>query len=168
MAKDPNDRPRPVGMSWIEAHAAQYRKDPESAHDWDVSALPQSNAEGIYPTLLLTTKGRKSGRPRSVPLLYQPCGEGFIVVGSRGGSAEHPAWYLNLQADPACAVLAGRLECRTRAKTLTGERRTRYWDLMVRCWPDYASYQALTTREIPVVVLAIESVALSGRAGRAG
>ncbi len=140
----------PTDYSWIQEHTALYLKDPERAHDWD--ATP-AGGTGLVPTLLLTTLGRKSGERRATPLLYQPTGSGFVVVASRGGSDHHPAWYLNLLADPGCEIQVGKFSYTAQARVLTSEERGPYWEWMVRFWPDYANYQARTEREIPVVIL---------------
>lgn len=136
--------------SWLRDHTQRYLEDPEQAHDWD--ATPVGGA-GLIPTLLLTTTGRRTGAPRPTPLLYQPTGSGFIVVASRGGSDHHPAWYLNLVANPDCTARVGRFRYAATARILTTDQRAPYWDWMVRFWPDYANYQARTEREIPVVIL---------------
>ena len=136
--------------TWLREHTALYLKDPELAHDWDASPV---GGAGLVPTLLLTTTGRKSGEPRPTPLLYQPCGSGFLIVASRGGSDHHPAWYLNLLENPACQIQVGRFAYTGHARVLASDERTPYWEWMVRFWPDYANYQARTEREIPVVIL---------------
>ncbi len=136
--------------AWLREHTALYLSDPEHAHDWDATPV---GGTGLVPTLLLTTTGRRSGEPRPTPLLYQPTGSGFIVVASRGGSDHHPAWYLNLQSNPACDLQVGRFSYRATARVLSSQERVPYWEWMVRFWPDYANYQARTDREIPVVIL---------------
>ncbi len=136
--------------TWLREHTELYLKDPELAHDWDATPVGGS---GLVPTLLLTTIGRNSGEPRPTPLLYQPTGSGFIVVASRGGSDHHPAWFLNLRANPDCEIQAGRFRYTASARILAAGERQQYWDWMVRFWPDYATYQARTEREIPVVIL---------------
>ncbi len=138
------------GYAWLKEHTALYLQDPERAHDWDAAVV---GGTGLVPTLLLTTVGRKTGEPRPTPLLYQPTGTGFIVVASRGGADHHPAWYLNLLAEPACRVQVGRFRYTATARVLSTGQRESYWEWMVRFWPDYANYQARTEREIPVVVL---------------
>lgn len=135
---------------WIQDHKAHYLQDPEAAHDWD--AAP-AGRPGLVPTLLLQTRGRHSGEWRAIPLLYQPCGVGFVVVGSRGGTDIHPAWYLNLNANPECRVQAGRFRYKATARFLEGEERERYWQKMVAFWPDFENYQKRTDRVIPVVQL---------------
>lgn len=136
--------------SWLHEHTELYRADPERAHDWDATVV---GGAGLVPTLLLTTVGRKTGERRATPLLYQPTGSGFVIVASRGGSDHHPAWYLNLLADPQCDLQVGRFRYSATARTLRSEERTPYWGWMVRFWPNYANYQARTDREIPVVIL---------------
>ena len=136
--------------SWLREHTELYLNDPERAHDWDATPV---GGTGLIPTLLLTTIGRKTGDPRPTPLLYQPTGSGFVVVASRGGSDHHPAWYLNLVANPECRVQVGRFSYAASARILTNDERAPYWDWMVRFWPDYANYQARTDRQIPVVIL---------------
>ncbi len=142
---------------WFAEHMQRWAEDPVAAHDWDATPV---GGNGIVPTLLLTTTGATTGELRSLPLLYQPCGEGFVVVGSRGGSSRHPGWYLNLLRNPSCSAVAGRMTFGLRARTLIGEERARYWNLMTRFWPAYLDYQARTTRELPVVKLVIETVTL--------
>lgn len=146
---------RLLELSWLQEHTARYLEDPVAAHDWDASPV---GGAGLVPTLLLTTTGRASGKLRSSPLLYQPCGSGFVVVASKGGSNRHPEWYRNLLADPRCTVQAGKFRYAAAARTLDGEQRSAYWDWMVRFWPDYEAYQSRTTREIPVVILDAERI----------
>jgi deazaflavin-dependent oxidoreductase (nitroreductase family) len=140
-------------QSWLIQHVRAYQENPIAAHDWDSTPV---GGHGILPTLLLTTTGRTSGVARSIPLLYQPCGEGYIVVGSRGGSPRHPDWYLNLVRHPDCTAQVGRLHCTLRARTLEGEERARFWSLMTACWPIYNDYQKRTAREIPVIMLSLQ------------
>jgi deazaflavin-dependent oxidoreductase (nitroreductase family) len=105
------------------------------------------------PILLLTTIGRSSGHPRTVPLLYLRDGDDLVVVGSYGGRPEHPAWYRNLEANPDVEVEIGRRRESRRARTTTPEERARLWPKLVELYPSYESYQRKTTREIPLVVL---------------
>jgi deazaflavin-dependent oxidoreductase (nitroreductase family) len=124
-------------------HVDRYRAtDGEERHDW----------QGTQ-TLLLTTKGRKSGEQRTTPLIYARQGDGFTVVGSKGGSDTPPAWYLNLSEDPDVEVQVKGDRFRARARTASVEEKPGLWQKMVSEWPDYDSYQQQTEREIPVVVL---------------
>ena len=103
--------------------------------------------------LILTTKGRRSGDQRSTPLIYQPYGDAYLVVASKGGSDAPPAWYLNLEADPDVTVQVKGDRFRARARTATPEEKPDMWRTMAATWPDYDEYQSKTDREIPVVVL---------------
>lgn len=105
-----------------------------------------------YPMALVTAKGRKSGKWRTTPLGFMPDGDRFILIASSGGSPKHPAWYLNLVADPQVRVQFKRKWMTMRARTATGEERKRLWSLALTFY-NYDRYQRRTTREIPVVVL---------------
>jgi deazaflavin-dependent oxidoreductase (nitroreductase family) len=104
-------------------------------------------------TLILTTKGRKSGEQRDTPLIYQQHGDDYVVVGSKGGWDHPPAWYLNLEADPEVEVQVMDDVFKARAHTADAEEKPELWKLMTATWPAYDDYQKRTEREIPVVVL---------------
>jgi deazaflavin-dependent oxidoreductase (nitroreductase family) len=107
------------------------------------------------PVLKLTTIGRKSGEPRSV-LLTSPIQEGatLVVVASRGGDDNHPAWFLNLRANPQVEVAYQGGPARPmRARVADADERDRLWPLVVADHKNYAGYQTKTTREIPLVLL---------------
>ncbi|MGH8972651.1 MAG: nitroreductase family deazaflavin-dependent oxidoreductase [Acidimicrobiia bacterium] len=105
------------------------------------------------PALLLTTTGRRSGKPRTNPLLYIDDGSRKIVVASSGGADKHPAWYQNLVAHPEVTVQAGPAVQRMRAEVADPEERARLWPPLVAMYPTYDDYQAKTERQLPVVVL---------------
>ncbi|MGO9975286.1 MAG: nitroreductase family deazaflavin-dependent oxidoreductase [Solirubrobacteraceae bacterium] len=111
-------------------------------HDWQGTTA-----------LILTTKGRRTGEERDSPLIYQPHGGAYVVVASKGGALDHPAWYKNLAADPhvRVQVLDDRFDAV--ARTAEGAEREELWKLMTQAWPAYDQYQTKTDREIPVVVL---------------
>ncbi len=104
-------------------------------------------------TLLLTTTGRRSGEARTTPLIYGEDDGNYVVVASKGGAPDHPAWYKNLAEDPGARVQVGADEFPARARTATGEERERLWKRMAGIWPSYDDYRAKTDRLIPVVVL---------------
>jgi deazaflavin-dependent oxidoreductase (nitroreductase family) len=98
-------------------------------------------ALGIAPSMTITTTGRKSGRPRTQPLVYAPDGDGFAVIGSNWGQTSHPAWSANLLAHPQAVV---RLKGRTipvDAQLVSGAERERLWVALNRVWPAYAAYE---------------------------
>ena len=107
------------------------------------------------PALRLTTIGRKSGQPRSV-MLTSPIQEGttLVVVASRGGDDHHPAWFLNLRANPQVEVsYQGKPTQPMVARVADEQERARLWPLIVADHKNYAGYQTKTEREIPVVLL---------------
>ena len=105
------------------------------------------------PVLLLNTIGRKTGRPRTTPLLYLRDGDDVILVASDGGAPKHPVWWLNLQAKPEAKVEIGRDTLKVMARQASAEERSRLWPLLVDMYGGYAEYQKKTTREIPVIIL---------------
>jgi deazaflavin-dependent oxidoreductase (nitroreductase family) len=108
---------------------------------------------GKSPILLLNTVGRKSGRKRTSPLLYVMDGEDFVIIASKGGAPTHPAWYLNLRADPDATVEVGDREVRVRAEEADSGEKAHLWQKMVEMYPTYDDYQKKTQREIPLLVL---------------
>ena len=137
-------------IPWIAAHIKLYQTDPVKAHIWDSTAV---GGPGPLATLLLTTKGRKSGAPRPLPLIYGKAGDSYVVIASKGGMPAHPLWYRNLEAEPVCEVQVGAKRLRARARVATGEERERLWKQMAEIYPPYLAYQEATQRTIPVVVL---------------
>ncbi len=130
-------------MLFGQEHVKEYqRTDGEVGHEW----------QGTI-TLLLTTTGRKSGEERTTPLIYQPHGDDYLIVASNGGEDQHPAWYLNLQADPSAHVQVKADKFAARARVADDDEKTEMWRKMVATWPDYDEYQKKTDRPIPVVVL---------------
>ena len=88
-----------------------------------------------------------------MPLIFGEDGGSQVLVASRGGAPQHPAWYLNLEANPEVGVQVKADKFRARARTAEGEERERLWKAMNEIWPHYDEYQTKTTRQIPVVVL---------------
>lgn len=128
---------------WVRDHIERYvESDGQNGHEWKGA-----------PTLLLTTLGRKSGQWRRTALIYGQDGDRYIIVASRGGHDQHPAWYLNLVANPEVEVQVYGDKFTAQARTASAEDKARLWPLMTAIWPAYDSYQAKTAREIPVVIL---------------
>ena len=128
---------------WIVDHMTRYLEtDGADGHIWrDV------------PTLILTTRGRKSGQERSLPLIYGRDGDSYLLVASKGGAPAHPAWYLNLVAEPTVQLQVAADRFLATSRTASAEERSRMWQTMREIWPQYDDYQAKADREIPVVVL---------------
>ena len=107
----------------------------------------------LTPTLILTTTGRRSGKPQTLPLIFGQSGKDYVIIASKGGAPDHPAWYLNLLAHPEIELQIKSERLRARARVAVGEERSRLWKSMVGIYPPYERYQKRTSREIPVVVL---------------
>jgi F420H(2)-dependent quinone reductase len=105
------------------------------------------------PILLLTTRGRKSGKKRVMPLLYLRDDGNVVVVASSGGTPTSPGWFHNLKATPDVEIEIGRNRESRRARVASTEERARLWPRLVEMYPPYREYQKKTTREIPVVIL---------------
>ena len=127
-----------------EEHVRRYRETGgEVGHKWKRGSK----------TLLLTTKGRKSGKSRTKPLIYEQDGDRYVIVASKGGAPKHPDWYRNLEEDPNVELQVLDDVFPARARTAEGDERERLWQLVNVQWPDFESYQKKTDRVIPVVVL---------------
>ena len=105
------------------------------------------------PVLLLTTTGRRSGKPRTTPLIYLDDADRAVVVASYGGDDRTPAWFRNLTVRSEVTVQRGPDRRRMRAQVADPEQKARLWPRLVALYPDYAVYQRVTTRDIPVVIL---------------
>jgi len=137
--------------SWIKDHLSRYlATNGEDGYLWDASL---GGGKGMVPTLLLTTTGRKSGRALQLPLIFGRSGNDYVVVASKGGAPEHPAWYMNLEANPEVQVQVKADKFTARAHTASAQERAALWPKMVEIYGPYADYQKKTSRQIPVVVL---------------
>ena len=131
-------------MLFGQEHVKRYiETDGEEGHDWQ---------DGV-PVLILTTTGRRSGEERPTPLIYGRRGDDYLVVASKGGAPEPPAWFLNLSEQPDVQVPVKADRFTARARTATAEEKPELWRTMAEIWPAYDEYQGKTDREIPVVVL---------------
>ncbi len=127
-----------------EEHVRRYREtNGEVGHVW---------REGST-ILLLTTKGRKTGEPRTTPLIYAQEGDRYVIVASKGGAPEHPGWYRNIEKDPSVELQVLGEVFPAHARTAEGEERERLWRRANEVWRHYDEYATKTDREIPVVVL---------------
>jgi deazaflavin-dependent oxidoreductase (nitroreductase family) len=136
---------------WIKNHISRYiASNGEDGYLWDASL---GGGKGMVPTLLLTTVGRKSGRVLTLPLIFGRSGDDYVIVASKGGAPAHPAWYLNLQANPQVQLQVKAEKFTALAHTAEEGERAALWPKMVEIYAPYADYQAKTERQIPVVVL---------------
>ena len=126
-------------------HVQQYRgSDGEEGYFWKRGS----------EILLLVTKGRKTGEERWMPLIFREVDGEYVIVASKGGHPEHPAWFVNMRANPDDVRIQVKAEVfPVSFRVAEGEERERLWDLMDEVWPDYETYQTKTDRQIPIVVL---------------
>ena len=153
-------KPRPEGMDkpYVETIIKVMSQVTTSVYGWSGGLLGSTWRVGSafpwgIPVLLLTTIGRKSGLPRTLPLLFIEEGDRIIVVASKGGLPSEPLWYKNLVANPECDVQIKRRKMKMSARTASPEEREALWPKLVAHYPDYASYATWTERIIPVVIL---------------
>ena len=119
---------------WVVDHMNRYLEtDGEDGHIW----------RGV-PTLLLTTLGRSSGEQRMLPLIYGKDGDDHIIIASKGGHADHPAWFLNLEASNGVSVQVAADKFSATAEVVEGADRARIWDMMAEIFPPYNDYQQKT------------------------
>ncbi|MBF9127566.1 nitroreductase family deazaflavin-dependent oxidoreductase [Plantactinospora sp. S1510] len=137
------DEVRDSPTGWVSAHIRRYLEtDGRDGHDYNG-----------FPTLLLTTRGRKTGTPRRTPLIYGRDGDRYVVVASNGAAVHNPQWYLNLTADPEVRVQVRADRFTALARDVDPTEHSRLWQLMAGIFPTYETYAARAPRQIPVVLL---------------
>lgn len=136
----------PTGDSWIADHVKLYvESGGTEGHFWQ---------PGV-PTMLLTTRGNKSGAARRTALIYGRDGDDYVVMASYAGAPSHPDWYLNLVADPEVVIQVGEDIMTGTARTVADGDRDRVWKIMTDIWPDYDEYATKTSRTIPLVAISV-------------
>lgn len=138
------DRSWPVLRRLMDVHTLVYRA---------TGGLVGHTAPGMPQTLLLDHVGARSGTLRTSPLVYAEDWRDLVLIASKGGYPQHPAWYHNLRANPETTVQVGRERRAVRARVAGPDERARLWALAVAVYAGYDGYQARTEREIPIVVL---------------
>lgn len=132
---------RPVVRFFTQLHVVLYRLTNGKAQ------IPR------YPTMLLTVRGRKTGKLRTIPLIYIPDGQRFIIAAAYSGSDHHPTWWLNLQQSGEALVQVMGAKVRVRAVQATPREREDFWPRLVAMYPYFTEYQERTERQIPVIIL---------------
>lgn len=124
-------------------------------HRWIYEASDGRIGASLLGTkvLKLTALGRHSGEPRAIMIFYFPYQDSYVIIGSNAGDDRHPAWYLNLQAEPLAEIQIGRERIKVEARTAAGEEHARLWSEITNKDDSYIEYQKRTDRQIPVVVL---------------
>ncbi|CAI9399824.1 nitroreductase family deazaflavin-dependent oxidoreductase [Nocardioides sp. T2.26MG-1] len=105
------------------------------------------------PNITLTVVGRKSGIPRSTPLLCVPHDDGWLIAGSYFGGPEMPLWVYNLRGAGEAEITWQRERVPVTAREVEGDERARLWQVMLQTWPNFATYEQRTDRVIPVFLL---------------
>ncbi len=146
-AKMPDNLPQ-----WMKDHVDRYLKSGGTDGHMYTTNFP-NQPQRTVPSLLLITKGRKTGNKHLFPLFYGEAGKGYFIVASKGGAPDHPGWYKNIVVHPEVELQVGTKKLKAKARTVSGAERARLWDQAVVWWPPYVDYQKKTAREIPVVVL---------------
>ena len=138
-----SDEPLLPEVDWVREHAERYlASNGADGHEWN----------GVT-TLLLTTRGKQSGRLRVMPLIYGRDGDSYVVVASKGGAPVNPGWFHNLLAEPEVRIQVGSEVMESVARVAEPDERDRLRTQMTEIWPDYEKYQARTERVIPLVVI---------------
>ena len=129
--------------------------------DWNTSIIKEFRANGGQvggnfegaPMVIITTKGAKSGHPRTVPLMYLPDGDRMAIFASKAGAPTNPDWYHNLKANPTVKVEVGTETFDAEATEITGDERDALYRRQAELYPGFAEYEQKTTRRIPVIAL---------------
>jgi deazaflavin-dependent oxidoreductase (nitroreductase family) len=129
----------------------------EWAQDQTDTILKNGTTDGVQvadrPVILLTYRGKKSGKVRKIPLMRVEHEGRYAVVASKGGAPEHPAWYTSIVAEPHVELQDGTVTKDYTAREVSGDERSEWWTISVAAYPPYAEYQEKTERQIPVFVL---------------
>jgi deazaflavin-dependent oxidoreductase (nitroreductase family) len=137
--------------SWLQDHVRRYLASDGADGYWaDFTAV---GGPAKAPNLILTVTGRHSGELRTFGLIYGEDDGRYVIIGSKGGAPQHPAWYFNILADPNVQVQIKGEKFKARARVTTGEERARLWAKMSGLYSGYADVQRKTDRQFPVVVL---------------
>lgn len=146
-----------VRRDWVAEHREMYLKSGGTeGHIMDITAVGGRN---FATHCMIKYKGRKSGKTFITTLCYGDIGGEVVIVGSKGGADQHPEWYLNIVASKEIEFQIATQAFRATWREPEGAEHEKVWNFMVDCFPFYASYQASTSRQIPLVMMkAIEPV----------
>ena len=125
----------------------------DQAELFERSGGTEGNTLRGMPIVVLTSVGSRTGKLWKTPLMRFEHGDEYAVVASLGGAPQHPVWYHNLTKNPHVELQDGSVKRDYVAREVTGDEQAAWWARAVAAYPDYADYQAKTTREIPVLVL---------------
>ncbi len=108
---------------------------------------------GKVPVLLLTTTGRKTGKKRTLPLIYIMDGSAYVITASAGGADKNPGWFFNIRSNPQATIQVKDKHIKVMAEIAGQEKKSELWARLVEVAPNFAGYQKRTSREIPMVIL---------------
>ncbi len=108
---------------------------------------------GKVPVLLLTTTGRKTGKQRTLPLVFIMDGPAYVITASAGGADKNPGWFFNIRSNPQATIQIKDKHIKVRAEIAGPEKKSELWARLVEVAPNFAGYQKRTSREIPMVIL---------------
>lgn len=137
------DRATDSQWDWVAEHTRTYLAS---------GGMEGHERDGVR-TLVLATTGRRTGSPRRTCLIYGASGGEYVVVASKGGAEQDPAWFMNLEANPSVGVQVGTRRFTARARVASPAERAQLWAQMVSIFPLYDDYARQTAREIPIVLL---------------
>ena len=151
MSDDSSAEIREARKDWVTEHRETYLKT--GGAEGHVENLTAVGGHDFGTHLLLKYRGRKSGKVFITPLCYGAIGGEVVIAASKGGADTHPEWYLNLKARDEVELQIATQAFRGTMREPEGAERAKIWAFMVDCYPFYASYQASTSRVIPLVVM---------------
>jgi deazaflavin-dependent oxidoreductase (nitroreductase family) len=138
-------------LDLLNGHFIRYLEtDGEDGYLWDSTPV---GGKGIVKTLILRTVGRKSGKELALPLIFEEVGSDIVIIASKAGFSQHPAWFLNLQASGKAEVQIKAERFAVTCRIAEGDERDRLWETMIDVYPPYVAYQESTDRQIPVILL---------------
>ena len=137
------DRATDSQWDWVAEHTRTYLGS---------GGTEGHESNGVH-TLVLATTCRRTGTPRRTCLIYGTSGGEYVVVASKGGAEQNPAWFMNLEANPSVGVQIGTRRFTARARVASSAERAALWAQMVDIFPLYGGYAQKTDREIPIVLL---------------
>ena len=132
---------------------AQFKFAADQVALYEKTGGAEGNTLRGKPIIVLTTRGRHSGKVRKTPLMRVEHEGTYAVVASQGGAPKHPVWYYNLKANPHVELQDGAVKKDYLAREVTGDEKAVWWERAVAAFPNYADYQEKTERQIPVFVL---------------
>ncbi|HET8711642.1 MAG TPA: nitroreductase/quinone reductase family protein [Spongiibacteraceae bacterium] len=151
MSDESSAQIRDARKDWMSQHREMYLKSGGAqGHIMDLTAV---GAHSFGTHCLIKYRGRKSGKIFITPLCYADIGGEVVIVGSKGGADEHPAWYLNIRDAAEIEFQIATQAFRATWREPVGAERDKIWNFMVDCYPFYAGYQASTQRQIPLVMM---------------